>query len=450
MPGSIKVNGSQRAVATPYIKVSGNWRQVAAGYIKVNGSWRVWHTAEIVDNFNRVNSSTLGTASNGVAVWSTLRGSWGIVSSVASSSTAAADYAIATTPITKATQNYQINIDTPTGAGTGVAFWVTNTNNWWGAVTWQETTSFYTCPNGGTLSGTSCITGSSSYPATANTTSTDLGAVVYTCPSGGTLSGTFCITGSTQYAATATTTTTSTNPTTATTYYKTQTLGPNCTSSANCPDGAPCINGKCTYDIGCDVGNNPESSTPTSCSTQTVYCTTGTYNPFTGKCDSTSTTYSCPNGGDLEGTQCIVTSGYEASASCPSGGSPSGGRCISSTTTYSCPNGGTLSGTSCVTTTSYPATLSSGVNYQTRIIQSVSGTVSVRASQTTTGEVKSLRVSTVGNQISVISYLSAGQTGTNTTLTHTPTSPAITNLLGIIKSPSSTNQASTVDNFRAS
>jgi hypothetical protein len=371
LPGSIKVSGSQRTVASPYIKVSGNWRQVAAGYIKVNGTWRVWHTADIVDNFNRVNSSTLGTASNGIAVWSNLRGSWGISNLTASSSDAASTYPIATTPLTKTTQNYTINLDIPSGAGAGIAFWVTNSTNWWAAVTFQENVSFYTCPNGGTLSGTTCDLGSSSYPATASQQTTSIA------------------------------------PNTSTTYYQTEVFGPSCAGGIQCPDGAPCINGLCYYDIGCDT-RNPVSSTATSCSVTVITgCSQGTFNSFTGQCDVTTTVYTCPNGGYVSGTTCIIDNSYEA-------------------------------------------TLVTGTSSQTRIIQSVNGTVSTRASQVTSGATRSLRVTTTGNQISVISYQSAGQTGTNNTLNHTPTSPAITGVLGIIKSPSSVNQTSAVDNFRAS
>ena len=466
MPGSIKVSGSQRTVASPYIKVSGAWRQVAAGYIKVAGTWRVWHSADIVDNFNRTNSASLGTASNGIAVWTNLRGTWGISSLTATSTGTPSDYPIATTPLTKSTQNYQINVDIPAGAGAGAAFWVTNATNWWAAVTAQTTTTTLYCPNGGTLSGTTCVTGTSTYGASSTTESVNLGAVSYSCPNGGTLSGTTCVGTTSSYPATPTSSVESVgSPSPVVTTYYTLTdgfiYGPSCSGdfiqpgggTSECPDGAPCVGGQCEYfaeDAICSF-QNPISSTPTSCAESSGGgCPPGSFLGTFGQCLQSVTTYSCPQGGSLSGTTCIIDTSYSATASCPQGGSPSGGSCISSTTTYFCPNGGSLSGTTCTIVSGYEASSTSSTTHETRIIQSVNGTVSTRATQTTAAAIRSLRVNTVGNQISVISYQSAGQLGTNTTLTHTPSSPAITGTLGIIKSPSTSNQTSSVDNFRAS
>lgn len=53
------------------------------------------------------------------------------------------------------------------------------------------------------------------------------------------------------------------------------------------------------------------------------------------------TTYSCPNGGTLQGTICVVPNSK-----------------VPTTSGYSCPNGGTLQGTNCVATTSTPIDLS--------------------------------------------------------------------------------------------
>lgn len=54
-----------------------------------------------------------------------------------------------------------------------------------------------------------------------------------------------------------------------------------------------------------------------------------------GKWVNGETTYSCPNGGTLSGTSCIITT-----YTCPSGGTLSGTTCTK--TVYVCPNGGTL------------------------------------------------------------------------------------------------------------
>jgi titin len=70
------------------------------------------------------------------------------------------------------------------------------------------------------------------------------------------------------------------------------------------------------------------------------YCETGEFYRGNGGCYlwnvvyagtpaySYSTSYSCPSGGDLSGTNCFYTYSYIASYSCPSGGSLSGSTCI--------------------------------------------------------------------------------------------------------------------------
>jgi hypothetical protein len=282
LPGSIKVSGSQRTVASPYVKVSGSWRQVAAGYIKVAGAWRVWHSADISDDFNRLNSSTLGTASNGIAQWTTLKGSWGIASSQASSDTAPSSGALATTPLIKPIPNYDITLDIPSGAGVGAAFWVTDQNNWWAAITYQTTSTSYSCPNGGTRDGTTC-TILNGYPASIGTTQE------------------LC-----EY------------PTTTTQYYAEEIrygyepIGIACGSQCTQLGGA-CISGTCqewgSY-IYCT--STPTNST-TSCSSTTTTCPGGC--TLEGnRCYSYSSYYYCPNGGTLEGSTCFVTSSYEATA----------------------------------------------------------------------------------------------------------------------------------------
>jgi len=237
LPGYLKVSGSQKTVASPYIKVGGTWKKAAAGYVKVSGAWKQWYASSVVDDFNRANASTLGTASDGFTTWTTTRGAWGIASNVASSSTTASSYALATVPSPTLSANYTVSVDVPANAGPGVAFWVTDANNWWGATTNITSTTSYSCPSGGTYnSSTGNCDVSSSYTATMSYTKmssaydcgyTTVGATstnpvvsaftpcpnagcnsgngyycsgttcydstpVYSCPSGYTLSGTTC------------------------------------------------------------------------------------------------------------------------------------------------------------------------------------------------------------------------------------------------------------------
>lgn len=281
MPGSIKVSGSQRTVASPYVKVSGTWRQVAAGYIKVAGSWRVWHSADISDNFNRPNSSTLGTASNGIAQWTTLRGSWEVSSFQASSTTAATNGALATTTLTKPVPNYQIDLDIPSGAGVGTAFWVTDENNWWAAITYQTTSTSYSCPSGGTLSGTTCNT-SSSYGASLASGSEYVGPA----------------TPSTQYYVEEV-------------RFGYEPIGIACGSQCT-QMGGSCINGTCQEPGPYIYCTSTPTTTPSDfCSSVSYSCSSPSYLSGTD-CYTSYSYYYCPSGGDLSGTTCTVTSSYPA------------------------------------------------------------------------------------------------------------------------------------------
>lgn len=162
MPGYLKANGTQRVIGIPYIKVGGAWRTTAVGWVKVNGTWRIWHAPGITDNFTRTNASTLGTASDGFSQWTTDRGTWSISSNRAVGN--ASTYPIATAPLYKVNTDVTIKSDVANNGDRsrgGVTFWGTDAYNWYGATYYyQKTTNtsgdYYYCPNGGTLSGTTC------------------------------------------------------------------------------------------------------------------------------------------------------------------------------------------------------------------------------------------------------------------------------------------------------
>jgi len=112
--------------------------------------------ASVLDTFNRANNaSSLGTADNTVAPtgsWSVIRGSWGIASNAANSSTAASSYPLATL-------NFQSNTVTlgvdNIGPGAGTAFWVTDSGTWWATYV-DATQSCSTCYNGSNTNYTTC------------------------------------------------------------------------------------------------------------------------------------------------------------------------------------------------------------------------------------------------------------------------------------------------------
>ena len=76
---------------------------------------------------------------------------------------------------------------------------------------------------------------------------------------------------------------------------------------------------------------------------------------YTATYDEGASKYTCPNDGDLSGTNCVVTKDATATPSytCPSGYTQNGSSCYkvysaTEKTTYTCPKGGTLNGTKCV------------------------------------------------------------------------------------------------------
>ncbi len=133
MPGYIKAGGAWKSVATTYTKVNGVWKQNLTGFVKVAGAWKQFIASGITDLFNRANASgSLGTATSGQA-WTNLRGVWNIVSNRAQSSSGGSNYPMATIDLgTTQNANATANIS---GAGAGIAFWVTDTNSWWVAAT---------------------------------------------------------------------------------------------------------------------------------------------------------------------------------------------------------------------------------------------------------------------------------------------------------------------------
>lgn len=104
----------------------------------------------ITDIFNRTTSGSLGTSNTG-QIWSNLRGVWYANGTQAKSDTAASSYPIAS-----------INVGSPNAvtsasvsSGTGVAFWLTDSGNWWASTSYNTSSSYtYSC------NPTSCFCGS--------------------------------------------------------------------------------------------------------------------------------------------------------------------------------------------------------------------------------------------------------------------------------------------------
>ena len=155
-------------------------------------------------------------------------------------------------------------------------------------------TTTYSCPSGGTLSGTQCTT-SSSYAATPTT-----GGTTYSCSSGDSLSGSTCTTSS-SYAATWNS---------GGGYY-------------SCPSGGSLSGSTCTtsssYAATATSTYNAEAMTVSQTQEQNCQYPTGNIGG-TWYCGAYITTYSCPSGGSLSGSTCTTTSSYAATATTTSPG----------------------------------------------------------------------------------------------------------------------------------
>lgn len=175
--------------------------------------------------------------------------------------------------------------------------------------------SGYSCPNGGTLSGTTCVT-----------MSTTQANVSYSCQSGGALQGTLC--------------------------QSSNTVG--ATVSYSCPTGYDLSGSTCSQTL--SQSANVSYSCPSGGTLSGSTCSTSSNSAAT-------VSYSCPAGYGLNGTSCsqIQTQGASVSYSCPAGMVQSGTTCsytvnMTANVSYSCPTGYSLSGTSCVQVQSVAAT----------------------------------------------------------------------------------------------
>lgn len=384
MPGSIKVSGAQRTIAAPYVKVAGTWRNVSVAYTKVNGAWRQWYAAQITDSFDRTDAGSLGTVSNGVTSWTDVTGTWGIVSNQASTATAASSYPISKVENPLLQPNYELKIDVPTGSGAGVAFWITDTNNWYAATTYTTKNTNYSCATGYTFNATNTkCEKTSTYNATLNCTAQtyiagSAGGYVYAGPA---TAGEVYVHGA-----------------------------PGCTNCSYSCDSAHCYQQTYTCPAGqTKINYDCYTSSPAT----SGYCSSGSANAACGTGPCYTTTYSCNSGDSLSGSTCTNLSSVDPT--------------ISYTYTHSVRVLRNASGT--------VATLAS-----TNV-----GTTLADAS---TNRIASLKVTTSNTTVDIMAYTGAGQTGTGTTLaSYVATSPVTTANAGIIIAPTGSGQATAVDNF---
>ena len=282
--GTVTVTGTF-AATTSYTFSLRARNSVGAGTTATSGS--VVPLPSITDNFNRTGSS-LGTTSSGSA-WNTPAGSWSTNGSLAQ---AGSDNSLGTVAFGNTVATITADAGTGSLAGYGVSYWVTNSGSYYQSY-YQTYTYSYTY-NSGPAYCSDCVTYSC-----ANVTSTSTYAATATP-----------VYGDYVYAGSATS-------------YTATVSARNCTSDdvAN-PYSACTAVGQClspnqatgfVCQTSCDSGGVKSTNISMTC----YLCSSGVNgpNPSTGSgsiascyAQSVTYTYSCPSGGDINGTTCVVTS----------------------------------------------------------------------------------------------------------------------------------------------
>jgi hypothetical protein len=425
----------------------------------LGGQWRKWILGAVKDLFNRANTaSSLGSADTGQP-WTNLRGTWFINNNKANSSSPAS-YPLASVQAGLMTPYLKADVDTLGGAG--LAFWVTDIQNWYGVFGQTNTNTSYS---------QTCATYSQTGPT-------------YYC--GGTYSQTgpfYSCSGSIN-----------------TSYYQ------YCTNPSGASYGSSCVNpvGP-NYSPYCSVQSAPTwsiSCTSSSGPTYTSICGTSVGPTYGSGCAGWSTAYDgfrgywyakCTGGYFAVGPYYSCTSWYSSAPTWSCSAWTSSGPNYTCTTyassgpSYYC--GGTYSQTgpfyscggsyaqgtsySCSGTVLGPNYGSScsntvGPNYASacasytqssatsagttslRIIKSAANVVTTVVDQVIAQLPASIQVFFNGNQVVARAYSGAGQTSQiGSDITYTDASPVKSTVHGIILAPGGYYQGTTVDNFSA-
>ena len=385
MPINIK-NGGSWSNSTPFIKNSGSWSPAKQVFAKVNGVWQTVYTSAISDNFNRADSATLGIVPETDYSWTDTRGLWQISGSAAYSSSLESSYPMADIDFNTQSVIVQARIN-PTGTsqssgkyGGGIAFWIIDSQNWWGAyndVAVTGTTN-YTCAstyNGKSLTSQVGQTCNYDYSATASTTSTCAGS---TTPIAGlSNAGTTNCSGTGQ-------------------------SGPSCWSGSRI----------------------------------------GGYNTSCCPCCA-NTSQRCPSG----------TTYYDGYGNCYSNVSAAG---YNTSTSYSCPSGGTLSGTTCLLNTSATGTTTYSYSHKLKLINSINNSIAVVNTYTINDNSwipANIRASISNNTITFNAYANDDNTGSSWTQSYTAVNPNKGTRHGLLLGPkgeATVTQATALDNFSLS
>lgn len=128
-------------------RVGGTWKPAKQMWTKVAGTWKKVFDLEIADPFDG-SGSLDGQFTPGSAKWKVYSGSF---TKGSGNATAGALNSVAGIE-TGTSENIELEID-PANAnesGTGVAFWIQDQSNWWGAQSFYQAYSFTNAPTSGT------------------------------------------------------------------------------------------------------------------------------------------------------------------------------------------------------------------------------------------------------------------------------------------------------------
>lgn len=403
MPINAKNNGSW-SNGTPFIKTSNSWTTAKQVFAKVNGTWQTVYTSSISDNFDRANSASLGNVPDTDYTWTQTDGSWSINTNKVESVTSAASYPMI--DIDFSTQNVQVGTTiNATGTsqssgkyGAGIAFWIVDAENWWAAY------------NDVVLTGTTTFTCASTFSGKPLQSGQGTATCVY------------------DYAATAT----------------------SVPGATYCTSGEATVDGRGPRDFrsvsnvtsgNCTVGYIASNVCPPLKS--------GQYPTNIGPCGAggtTSSTTPCPAG-------TVAWDGY--------------GNCYNSTNftqpttnpptiTYSCPSGGTLSGTTCLLSNAATTGTTYSYSQKIKLINSINNSVATVNTYTVNDNTwipANISVSTSGNTITLRAYANDDNTGSSWIQTYAATSPNRGTRHGLMLGPradSNVSQSTSLDNFTLS
>ncbi len=395
MPINAKNNGSW-SNGTPFIKTSNSWTTAKQVFAKVNGTWQTVYTSSISDNFDRANSASLGNVPDTDYTWTQTDGSWSINTNKVESATSAASYPMI--DVDFSTQNVQIGTTiNPTGTsqasgkyGAGIAFWIVDATNWWAAY------------NDVILTGTTTYTCASTFNGQALQSGQGTPTCVY------------------DYAATAT----------------------------SIPGSTSCSNG----------GTGPRDFIRLNSCTSSSYIASGVCITAGGSGSYNQSFGPCGSQGKLGGTgACNVgTVAYDGYGNCYSSTSYIPAVTSPPTTSYSCPNGGTLSGTTCLLSNSATTGTSYSYSQKIKLINSVNNSVATINTYTVNDNTwipANISVSTSGNTVTLRAYANDDNTGSSWVQNYVATNPNRGTRHGLMLGPrgdSNVSQATSLDNFTLS